>query len=96
MNISVMYWSDEISMASNSQVEFICQKVRIDTSTCIFGNIQVILCGDFLQLPPVANELHGDFGHFCFESYMVPEVFCTQNTLKYYTQIGQLRTNFSC
>ena len=66
---------DEISMVSNSQVEFICQKVRIDTSTCIFGNIQVILCGDFLQLPPVANELHDDFGHFCFESTWFQKFF---------------------
>ena len=69
---------DEISMVSNrtlSQVEFICRKVRIDTSTCIFGNIQVILCGDFLQLPPVANELHGDFGHFCFESTWFQKFF---------------------
>ena len=44
---------DEISMISAKvlgQVEFICQKVR--NSSYIFGNIQVILAGDFLQLPP--------------------------------------------
>ena len=42
---------DEISMVSNrtlSQVEFICRKVRIDTSTYIFGNT-------LWRFPPVAS-----------------------------------------
>jgi ATP-dependent exoDNAse (exonuclease V) alpha subunit len=54
---------DEISMISSKvlgQVQFICQKVR--SSSVLFGNLQVILAGDFLQLPPVANELVGDRG----------------------------------
>lgn len=58
---------DEISMISSKvlgQVQFICQKVR--SSSVLFGNLQVILAGDFLQLPPVANELVGDRGLHCF------------------------------
>ena len=54
---------DEISMISSKvlgQVQFITQKVR--SSSVLFGNLQVILAGDFLQLPPVANELVGDRG----------------------------------
>ena len=58
---------DEISMISSKvlgQVQFITQKVR--SSSVLFGNLQVILAGDFLQLPPVANELVGDRGLHCF------------------------------
>ena len=52
---------NEISMISSKVlglVQFICQKVR--NSSVSFGNLQVILAGDFFQLPPVANELVGD------------------------------------
>jgi hypothetical protein len=42
-----------ISSKVLGQVQFICQKVR--SSSVLFGNLQVILAGDFLQLPPVAN-----------------------------------------
>ena len=57
---------DEISMISSQvlgQVQFICQKVR--SSSVIFGNLQVILAGDLLQLLLVANELLGDRGLHC-------------------------------
>jgi hypothetical protein len=46
------------------QVQFICQNFR--SSSDLFGNLQVILAVDFLQLPPVANELVGDRGLHCF------------------------------
>jgi hypothetical protein len=45
-------------------VQFIYQKVR--SSSVLFGNLQVILASDFLQLLPVANELVGDHGLHCF------------------------------
>lgn len=57
---------DEVSMISSkvlNQVEFICRKVRGNTK--YFGNLTVVLSGDFWQLPPVKNELYGDFGHHC-------------------------------
>lgn len=37
-----------------------------------FGNIQIILCGDFFQLPPVGL---GSNTHFCFESEDWKELF---------------------
>ncbi|OOZ35769.1 AAA family ATPase [Solemya elarraichensis gill symbiont] len=62
---------DEISMISSrvlTQVEFLCRKLRDNNFTFGGLGLQVILCGDFYQLPPVPNELCGDFGHFCFEA----------------------------
>ena len=53
-----------ISSKVLGQVQFICQKVR--SSSVLFGNLQVILAGDLLQLLPVANELVGDRGLHCF------------------------------
>ena len=57
----------EISMISSkllAQVEFVCSELR--DQNLYFGGISVILSGDFFQLPPVKNELYGDFGHLCF------------------------------
>ncbi|CAC5396937.1 PIF1 [Mytilus coruscus] len=54
---------DESSMISAkifNQVQVLCKNTR--NSTDLFGNIQVILVGDFFQLPPVSNELYGDPG----------------------------------
>jgi hypothetical protein len=61
---------DEISMTMIStkvlgQVQFICQKVRCKDE--LHGNLQVILVGDFYQLPPVPSELVGDTGKHCFK-----------------------------
>ena len=64
---------DEVSMVSAKlfrQVELVCREVRCKQTH--FGSLQVILCGDFFQLPPIRDELYGDFGHYCFES----EFFC--------------------
>ena len=55
---------DEVSMISSDifeKLDIIGQKIRKNGKP--FGGIQIILSGDFLQLPPVkANE-------FCFESF---------------------------
>lgn len=45
-------------------METLCRFVRNDDS--LFGGIQVILAGDFYQLPPVPDPLTGDDGAFCF------------------------------
>jgi hypothetical protein len=47
---------DEVLMISSkalNQVEFICRKVRGNTT--YFGNLTVVLSGDLWQLPPVKN-----------------------------------------
>ena len=59
---------DEVSMISTkvlNQLEFVCRHVR--KSDSYFGNMQVVLVGDFYQLPPVSNELLGDPGNHCFK-----------------------------
>ena len=56
---------DEISMLSNSILDFlenVARKIRgIDTK---FGGIQLVITGDFYQLPPVTEELES----FAFQS----------------------------
>lgn len=57
---------DEVSMVSSKilrQVELVCRLAK--NCQTYFGSIQVILCGDFYQLPPIKDELYGDFGHYC-------------------------------
>jgi ATP-dependent DNA helicase PIF1 len=60
---------DEISMISAKvfdQLEFVCRCLRQNNK--LFGGIQIIVSGDFGQLPPVANENYADPGHLCFTS----------------------------
>lgn len=55
---------DEISMLHDyrlDMVDTVARKVRDDERP--FGGIQVVLCGDFFQLPPV-NRRHGKAGTF--------------------------------
>ena len=43
-----------------NEVDNLCRHIRKNTTA--FGGIQVVLCGDFYQLPPVPDILHGDAG----------------------------------
>ena len=55
---------DEISMISSNffeKLDLLAQKIRKNKSP--FGGIQIILSGDFLQLPPIKST------NFCFESF---------------------------
>ena len=55
---------DEISMMDPDifdKLEILAKKIRKDENS--FGGIQIILSGDFLQLPPVKSS------NFCFESF---------------------------
>lgn len=64
---------DEISMLSHDifdLLSFIGQKVRNDPRP--FGGIQLILCGDFFQLPPIGL---GSKIKFCFESEIWKQMF---------------------
>jgi len=62
-----------ISSKMFNQVEFICRNVG--NSPVYFGNLTVVLSGDFWQLPPVRNKLYGDFGHHCFTTSWFDTVF---------------------
>nr|XP_018913022.1 PREDICTED: ATP-dependent DNA helicase PIF1 [Bemisia tabaci] len=57
---------DEISMVDGDyfdKIEAVARRVR--NSDAPFGGIKLILCGDFLQLPPVAKDSKT---RFCFQS----------------------------
>jgi ATP-dependent DNA helicase PIF1 len=41
---------------------------HVRKSDIVFGGMQVLVSGDFFQLPPVPNVLYGDTGEFAFES----------------------------
>ena len=59
---------DEISMISAkllADLEHIARNVKGENLW--FGGMQVILSGDFYQLPPVPNRMSGDNGQHCFE-----------------------------
>lgn len=55
------------------QVEIVCRKVKRNSR--VFGGIQVIVCGDFYQLPPAANPAYHDSGSFCFECEIWKQTF---------------------
>lgn len=48
-----------------NELEILCRNVRNNNE--YFGGMQVILAGDFYQLPPVAIELVGDPGNHFFK-----------------------------
>ncbi len=57
---------DEVSMlhvATFEAVNAVCKRVRGNTTP--FGGMQVVLCGDFFQLPPVSRDSHADFIYGC-------------------------------
>lgn len=57
---------DEISMVDAEffdKMEGVARAVR--KSRAVFGGIQLVVCGDFLQLPPVSKE--SETKQFCFE-----------------------------
>ena len=67
---------DEISILSRKlfeQLEFICRNIL--NSSYIFGGLQVIVLGDFFQLPPVPDELKMDPGEYCFSSPVFHKFF---------------------
>ncbi len=64
---------DEISMLSANTLHMVNQAVQAGLQTHEpFGGIQVIFCGDFFQLPPIAKN--GNKTRFAFESNIWKEL----------------------
>lgn len=64
---------DEISMLSKTmfeKLEGLMRHLRGDDR--VFGGAQVVVVGDFLQLPPVKNVRYEDLGEFCCISDSFP------------------------
>lgn len=60
---------DEISMLHKHQLDMVDTIARhIRNSEQAFGGIQVVLCGDFFQLPPVSSSFNSEEKMFAFES----------------------------
>tara|TARA_R100001163_G_scaffold65827_2_gene65334 strand:+ start:4144 stop:5892 length:1749 start_codon:yes stop_codon:yes gene_type:complete len=71
---------DEVSMMSRELFEklhLIAVRIR-GNSRKLFGGIQLILCGDFLQLSPIGK---GEAGQFCFQSPIWNRFISKENTI---------------
>lgn len=66
---------DECSMLSERTLDSISKACSVKSPNYPFGGIQVILAGDFFQLPPVPNLQFKDHGNFCFLSNIFKSVF---------------------
>lgn len=71
---------DEASMMSMKMFNVLNKLAQaIRNSTDPFGGIQVVLVGDFYQLPPIETPNEPDTGMFCFESSDYFKAFPLQN-----------------
>ncbi|CAG9569047.1 putative PIF1 helicase-like protein [Leishmania major strain Friedlin] len=93
---------DEVSMLEPSffdLVDYIARHVR-NRPHEPFGGIQLILSGDFLQLPPVSRERRGSSPQFCFEAeawWRVNPRVCLlsmpfrQRSLRFFAVLNEMR-----
>lgn len=65
---------DEASMMSKKIFETLIEVCSIRKPASLCSSMQLILSGDFLQLPPVANSLYNDEGRYCFESSLFSKI----------------------
>ena len=73
---------DEISMMSLKIFEILNEiAIKVKKRDKIFGGMQIILSGDFYQLPPVGNPLEIETTQFCFESPLWNQMFTKQNSI---------------
>lgn len=72
---------DECSMVSQRTFESLYNICSMKEPSKVFGGIQVIFSGDFLQLPPVPNKRYNDEGKYCFQSKYFQHAFPHQVTL---------------
>ncbi|WAR10116.1 RRM3-like protein [Mya arenaria] len=65
---------DKCSMISSRTFSSLCEIMSLKNNDYLFGGVQLILCGDFLQLPPVKDILYNDDGSFCFENELFDQL----------------------
>jgi ATP-dependent DNA helicase PIF1 len=81
---------DEVSMMSKKVFDVLEETARaVRRNTGYFGGIQVILTGDFFQLPPVGNKEEPDTENFCFESAKWGAIFPPANCIELKTVFRQ-------
>ena len=81
---------DEISMMSKKIFESLEELARFARfNTKPFGGLQVILTGDFFQLPPIGNANEPDTSAFCFESPLWHTVIPLDNHIELKTMFRQ-------
>jgi ATP-dependent DNA helicase PIF1 len=87
---------DEVSMMSQHMFElldYIGKNIR--RSTRPFGGIQIIMFGDFFQLPPVCKDAEDKLRkNFCFESELWFETFLPKNHIELVKIFRQTDENF--
>ena len=87
---------DEISMMSQHMFElldYLGKNVRRNNKP--FGGIQIIMFGDFFQLPPVCRDAEDKLRkNFCFESELWFETFSPQNNMELVKIFRQSDENF--
>ncbi len=84
---------DKVSMLSAKtfeQCEMVCRVSK--QNNLLWGGIQVIVVGDFRQLPPVPNFRYGDRGEFCFQTQLWENTSFHVHTL--HTALRQRDSNF--
>jgi ATP-dependent DNA helicase PIF1 len=74
---------DEVSMMSQKMFELMDRIGRVSRKQLgkPFGGIQVILLGDFYQLPPIGDKEEPETMKFCFESASWSDIFPKENTV---------------
>jgi ATP-dependent DNA helicase PIF1 len=81
---------DEVSMMSKKIFEILEELARMTRfNTKPFGGLQVILTGDFFQLPPIGSIQEPDTSAFCFESTLWNTVIPLDNHIELNTMFRQ-------
>ena len=81
---------DEVSMLSKKifeVLEELARYTRLNTEP--FGGLQVVLTGDFFQLPPIGSVNEPDTSAFCFESPLWHTVIPLDNHIELNTMFRQ-------
>lgn len=74
---------DEVSMMSCKMFNILVSIARLSkVNNSSFGGIQLVLVGDYLQLPPVPDPLDVESSKFAFESNEWYNVICLENHIE--------------